>query len=152
MKRYLTALFILTLAGVVAWFFLFRPETVSQETLMQDFATHRQAYEDIAAYLQSRHIHTVITDIPIAGQSYEGVVPENSDAYSAFMDGLYVIMGEDHDRIISDGKTVEFVYHSTGGAFVRVYGSVIYTGRNQVDGKITVPLKAAGWHLYLSKD
>lgn len=47
MKKTFIALIVLAVVGGVAWFFLLRPENVSQETLTQDFETHRQAYEDV---------------------------------------------------------------------------------------------------------
>ena len=151
MKKILITLIVLAVTGGVAWFFLLRPETISQETLTQDFEAHRQAYEDVAYYLKKKNITTNITDIPMAGHDYEGVTYEDSDEYSAFMDGIMVIMQEDHDAIISDGKTVEFVYHSTGGKFRKLYGSVIYNGFSKVDGKVTVPLTTDGWHLYIAQ-
>ena len=151
MKKILITLIVLAVAGCVAWFFLLRPEVISQETLTQDFEAHRQAYEDVAYYLKKKNITTNITDIPMAGHDYEGVTYEDSDEYSAFMDGIMVIMQEDHDAIISDGKTVEFVYHSTGGKFRKLYGSVIYNGLSKVDGKVTVPLTTDGWHLYIAQ-
>ena len=151
MKKILITLIVLAVAGGVAWFFLLRPEVISQETLTQDFEAHRQAYEDVAYYLKKKNITTNITDIPMAGHDYEGVTYEDSDEYSAFMDGIMVIMQEDHDAIISDGKNVEFVYHSTGGKFRKLYGSVIYNGISKVDGKVTVPLTTDGWHLYIAQ-
>ena len=48
MKKFLIAFIILAVVGGVTWFFLLRPETISQETLTQDFEMHRQAYEDVA--------------------------------------------------------------------------------------------------------
>jgi hypothetical protein len=48
MKKFFIVLIILAIAGGAAWFFLLRPETISQETLTQDFEMHRQAYEDVA--------------------------------------------------------------------------------------------------------
>ena len=152
MKKFLIALLVLAVVGGIAWFILLRPETISQERLTQDFEAHRQAYDDVALYLNSHNISTEIADIPMAGNSYEGVVFEDTDEYRAFMDGIYVIMEEDHDAIHSDGKTVEFVYHSTGGVFNKLYGSVIYNGERKVDGKITVPLTTDGWHLYLAQE
>ena len=151
MKKFLIALLISVLAGGTAWFILLRPETISQETITQDFETHRQAYEDVAYYLNKNNITTEIKDIPIAWQQFEGVVYESSDEYRAFMEGIYVIMCEDHDAILSDGETVEFVYHSTGGKLRKLYGSVIYNGKLKTDGKITVPLTSDGWHLYLAR-
>lgn len=151
MKKILITLIVLAVAGCVAWFFLLRPEVISQETLTQDFEAHRQAYEDVAYYLKKKNITTNITDIPMAGHNYEGVTYENSDEYSAFMDGIMVIMQEDHDAIISDGKNVEFVYHSTGGRLRKLYGSVIYNGLSKIDGKVTVPLTTDGWHLYIAQ-
>ncbi len=151
MKKFLIALIILAVVGGAAWFVLFRPERISQETLTQDFEAHRQAYEDIALYLKDHKITTEITDIPIAGNNYDGVMFQDSDEYRAFMDGVMEIMSEDHDAIISDGKTVEFVYHSTGGKLCKLYGSVIYNGGKKVDGKITVPLTTDGWHLYIAQ-
>lgn len=148
MKKIIIALIVLA-AGVSAWFFLLRPETISQETLTQDFETHRQAYEDIAYYLTNKNITTEIKDIPMAGKQFDGVVYEDTGEYRKFMKAIYVIMEEDHDAIISDGKTAEFVYHSTGGKFRKLYGSVIYNGEKKVDGKVTVPLTTDGWHLYL---
>ena len=151
MKKFLIVLIVLAVTGGAAWFVLLRPDTISQERLTQDFETNRQAYQDIALYLNSHKITTEITDIPVAGENYDGVVYEDSDEYSAFMDGIYVIMQEDHDAIISDGKTVEFVYHSTGGKFSKLYGSVIYNGEKKVEGKVSVPLTTDGWHLYLAQ-
>lgn len=150
MKKIIIALIVLV-AGVSAWFILLRPEAISQENLTQDFETNRKAYEDVAYYLKKKNITTEINDIPIAGQNYEGVTYENSDEYTAFMDGIYVIMRENHDAIISDGTTVEFVYHSTGGKLRKLYGSVIYNGDKKVEGKVTVPLTTDGWHLYLAQ-
>lgn len=151
MKKFLIAFIILAVAGGVGWFFLLRPETISQETLTHDFEAHRQAYEDIAYYLAKKDITTEIKDIPMAGKQYDGVVYEDTDEYRAFMEAIYVIMEEDHDAIISDGETVEFVYHSTGGKFRKLYGSVIYNGEKQVKGKVTVPLTTDGWHLYIAQ-
>ena len=151
MKKLLITLIVLVVAGGVAWFFLLRPEMISQETLTQDFEAHRQAYEDVANYLTKKKITTEITDIPISGKQYEGVEFEDTDEYRAFMDGIMVIMQEDHDAIISDGRTVEFVYHSTGGKLRKLYGSVIYNGFSSVDGKVTVPLTTDGWHLYIAQ-
>ena len=151
MKKLLIAFIILAVVGGSAWFVLLRPETISQETLTQDFETHRQAYEDIAMYLRDHKITTEITDIPIADKNYDGVVYEDSDEYRAFMDSVTEIMSEDHDAIISDGRTVEFVYHSTGGKLCKLCGSVIFNGVNTVEGKVTVPLTTDGWHLYIAQ-
>lgn len=151
MKKLLIAFIILAVVGGAAWFVLLRPETISQETLTQDFETHRQAYEDIAMYLRDHKITTEITDIPIADKNYDGVVYEDSDEYRAFMDSVAEIMSEDHDAIISDGRTVEFVYHSTGGKLCKLCGSVIFNGVNTVEGKVTVPLTTDGWHLYIAQ-
>lgn len=150
MKKILIAFIIFAVVGGAAWFVLLRPETISQATLTQDFEAHRQAYQNIALYLNSHAISTEITDIPMAGKNYDGVVFEDSDEYRDFMDGIYVIMEEDHDAIISDGKSVEFVYHSTGGKLRKLYGSVIYNGEKKVDGKVTVPLTTDGWHLFIA--
>ena len=152
MKKIIFAMIILAVVGGVAWFLLLRPEAVSQERLTQDFEAHRQAYEDIAYYLKNKNITTEITDIPISGKKYDGVEFEDTDDYRAFMDGIYTIMKEDHDAIISDGKAVEFVYHSTGGKLRKLYGSVIYNGENKVEGKVTVPLTTDGWHLYIAQE
>lgn len=38
---------VMAVMGGAAWFFLLRPETISQKTLTQDFEAHRQAYEDV---------------------------------------------------------------------------------------------------------
>ena len=152
MRKFLIALLILAVVGGTAWFILLRPEVISQELLTQDFETHRQAHEDVAQYLIRHQITTEITDIPLADKSYNGVVYEDSDAYRAFMKGIQEIMEEDHDAILSDGNTVEFVYHSTGGILCKLYGSVIYNGENKVDGKVTVPLTTDGWHLYLAQE
>ncbi len=151
MKKILSALLIIAVIGGAGWFILLRPEVISQETLTQDFAVHRQTYEDIALYLKSHKISTEIPSIPLADQNYEGVVYEDTDAYSAFINGIYEIMEQDHDVILSDGQTVEFVYHSTGGMLRKRYGSVIYNGEEETEGKITVPLKADGWHLYIAQ-
>jgi hypothetical protein len=147
----MTASFFLIVFGTAAWFVLLRPEAVSQETLTSDFAAHRQAYEAIASYLTERKITTEITDIPIAGQKYEGVSNDGTDAYGAFMEAIYEIMEEDHDRIVSDGEHVEFIYHSTGGLLNAKNGSVIYASEESVLYQDTLPLNAENWHLYLAK-
>ena len=152
MRKFLIAMLILAVVGGTAWFILLRPEVISQELLTQDFETHRQAHEDVAQYLIRHQITTEITDIPLADKSYDDVVYEDSDAYRAFMKGIQEIMEEDHDAILSDGNTVEFVYHSTGGILCKLYGSVIYNGENKVEGKVTVPLTTDGWHLYLAQE
>ncbi|MCR5121952.1 MAG: hypothetical protein K6B74_05985 [Ruminococcus sp.] len=151
MKKIIIVLFVLAAACGAAWFFLLRPETVSQDTLTKDFEAHRQAYVDIAYYLTQKGITTQIDDIPMSGKKFEGVAFEESDDYRAFMEGVYVLMREDHDAIISDGRSVEFVYHSTGGKLNKLYGSVIYNGRKEVIGKKTVTLAPDGWHLYLAQ-
>ena len=151
MKKFLIAFIILAVVGGAAWFVLFRPETISQETLTQEFEAHRQAYETVALYLDRHDITTEITDIPRSGKSFDGVAYEDSDEYRDFMEAVYVIMQENHDRIVSDGDTIEFVYHSTGGKLNRLYGSVIFNGMKKTKGKITVPLTTDGWHLYIAK-
>lgn len=151
MKKFLIALIVLAVVGGTAWFLLLRAEAVSQEALTQDFEMHRQAYEDVALYLKSHNISTEITNIPKAGKSYDGVVYEDSAEYADFIDGIYEIMEEDHDAILSDGNTVEFVYHSTGGRLRKLYGSVIYNGEKKVEGKVAVPLTTDGWHLYIAQ-
>ena len=130
---------------------LLRPETVSQTAMTQDFETNRQAYEDTAAYLTNKGISADITDVSKDG-SYDGIEAEDSAEYRAFMDGVEEIMSGEHDAIRSDGSTVEFVYHSTGGKLRRLYGSVIYNGGKKVEGKVTVPLTTDGWHLYLAQE
>lgn len=147
----MTAAALLLTFGTAAWFVLLRPEAISQETLTLDFETHRAAYASIAEYLTKREIATEIADIPIAGQKYEGVSYEDTDEYEAFIKAIYEIMEEDHDRIISDGDRVEFIYHSTGGILNAKIGSVIYAAADNVPYPDTLPLNAENWHLFLSE-
>ena len=152
MKKILIALLILAVVCGVAWFVLLRPETLSQDTITADFETNRKAYEDVASYLREKHITAEITKKPKEGQEIPGIAAEQSAEYTAFTEGVSLLLSDDHDAIISDGETVEFVYHSTGGVFVKLYGSVIYNGAQKVDGKITVPLTTDGWHLFIAKE
>lgn len=151
MKKLLIILMVLLVAGGTGWFFLLRPEAISQEVLTEDFNSHRKAYDIIAKYLTTRHMTVEITDILIAGRDNFGIRNDGSPEYGDFCDAIYDIMQEDHDAIKSDGMTVEFVYHSTGGKMNKLYGSIIYNGFKKVDGKITVPLTTDGWHLYIAQ-
>ena len=47
-KKIIPALFLLMIAGAIGWFFLLRPEQNTESFLQQNFADHKQAYEDIA--------------------------------------------------------------------------------------------------------
>lgn len=151
MKKIAVVLIILVIAGAAAWFFLLRPESVSQENLTNDFETHRKAYDAVAGYLIKNKISAEIEGILMSGNTY-GIKTDDSDEFRTFAEAVEEIMAKEHDAIISDGKTVEFVYHSTGGKLRRLYGSVIYNGQNKVGGKVTVPLTTDGWHLYIAQE
>lgn len=151
MKKIVIALIILVIAGGAAWFLLLRRETISQDLLTEDFVSNRSTYDTIAAYMTKNNISAEITGTLKSDKTY-GIRTEDSDEYCAFEEAVGEIMSSDHDAVISDGKTVEFVYHSTGGKLCRLYGSVIYNGQNKVEGKITVPLTTDGWHLYIVQE
>ena len=150
MKKVIIIVLIVLLLGGAAWFFLLRPEQVTRENLTQDFESQRKSYEDVAIYLQTKHITTELTDIPMAGETYPGIVYEDSDAYRAFMEGWMQLMCEDHEAIRSDGHTVTFVYESTGGLLVRKKGYVIYCDSHEVNGTDRLRL-ANDWDLYITK-
>lgn len=151
MKKIVIAMIILVIAGNAAWLFLLRPESVSQENLTNDFKTHRQAYYTVAGYLMKNKISADIEGILMSDNTY-GIETDDSDEFRTFAEAVEEIITKEHDAIISDGKTVEFVYHSTGGKLRRLYGSVIYNGQNKVEGKVTVPLTTDGWHLYIAHE
>ena len=150
MKKVIITVMIVLLLGGAAWFVLLRPEQVSRERLTEDFNSHQQAYKDVASYLHSKHITTELTDIPLAGEEYLGIVYEDSDAYDAFMSGWMQLMCEDHEAIRSDGNTVTFIYESTGGLLVRKKGYVIYCDPHEVNGTDRLRL-ANDWDLYITK-
>lgn len=150
MKKIVIALIVFLIAGGAAWFILLRPESISQDRLTEDFEAHRPAYDTVASYLIKNDISAEITDILTSGKTF-GIRTEDSDEFLAFEEAVGEIMRDDHDVIISDGKSVEFVYHSTGGMLQKLRGSVIYNGQNKVEGKITVPLTTDGWHLYIAQ-
>lgn len=143
---------VLLLGALAAgWYFLFFPEQISQETVTQSFETHEAAMRDVAEYLVVNHISTDITGFFTIDENYS-VQKQDEDAYVRMVEAVEQLLTKDYSEIISDGKTVEFVCCSTGGYFNRLYGSVIYNGQSQVDGKITVPLNTSGWHLYLAQE
>lgn len=134
MKRVIITLIVLVIVGGAAFVVLLWPEQVSQDALKQDFSAHQRSYEDVAAYMSKKHIKAEITDIPISGTTVDGITYEDSDAYTAFMDGWMNLMCEDHKAIRSDGTTVTFVYKSTGGLLTRRHGEVVYHDPHAVDG------------------
>lgn len=139
-------------AGAVGWFFLLRPEQINEEFLISDFALHQQSYRDLAGYLTDKGISTEITDIPISGQKYPNVNYEDTKPYTAFMDAAMKLMSENRDRITSDGKTVEFVIHSTGGTFTRKTGSLYYTVADGAPKAGAQPMSEKGWYYLIGKD
>ena len=132
--------------GAVGWFFLLRPEQINQEFLISDYALHQQYYNDLATYLTDKGISTEITDIPTAGEKYPNVNYEDSKAYSAFMDAAMKLMETDRDKITSDGRTVEFVIHSTGGVFTRKSASLYYTIEDFSPRPGAQPMSEKGWY------
>lgn len=132
------------------WYFLLFPESVNNENATATYETHKTAMREVTYYLVNNNISTDITGLFTPDENY-GVKKINDESYSEFVDAVDELMRKDYSEIISDGRTVEFVCRSTGGRFTKVYGSVIYNGESNVDGKETVPLDAKGWHLYIEK-
>lgn len=137
-------------ALVVGWYFLFFPEQISQETVTESFERHKGAMQTVAEYLVSGKISTKITGFFTIDENY-GVEKTDDDSYSEMVSAVEELLTKEYTEIISDGKTVEFVYSSTGGKFRKLYGSVIYNSEKTVEGKVTVPLTTDGWHLYIAQ-
>lgn len=137
-------------ALVGGWYFLFFPEQISQETVTESFEKHKDAMQTVAEYLVSGNISTKITGFFTIDENY-GVKKTDDDSYSEMISAVEELLTKEYTEIISDGKTVEFVYRSTGGRFKKLYGSVIYNGEKKVEGKVTVPLTTDGWHLYIAQ-
>ena len=138
-------------ALVVGWYFLFSPEQISQDTVTESFEKHENAMQTVAEYLANNNISTDITGFFTIDENY-GVPKTDDDSYSEMVSSVEELLTKEYTEIISDGKTVEFVYSSTGGYFNQLYGSVIYNGKSSVDGRITVPLNTNGWHLYIAQE
>lgn len=138
-------------ALVVGWYFLFFPEQISQETVTESFEKHENAMQTVAEYLVNNNISTDITGFFTVDENY-GVPSTDDPARSEMVEAVEELLTKEYTEIISDGKTVEFVYSSTGGYFNKLYGSVIYSGKSSVDGRITVPLNTNGWHLYIAQE
>lgn len=147
-KIIIAILVICSLVG--GWYFLFFPERISQETVTESFEKHENAMQTVAEYLVSGNISTKITGFFTIDENY-GVKKTDDDAYSKMISAVEELLTKEYTEIISDGKTVEFVYSSTGGKFRKLYGSVIYNGEKKVEGKVTVPLTTDGWHLYIAQ-
>lgn len=151
MNKIIKVVFLLLIIGAVGWFFLLRPEQITQENLTQEFTNHEQSYKDIAYYLTKNNITTRIDNIPIAGTNYPGVKNDETPEYGSFIDAIYVVMEEDRDLIQSDGNTVEFIFHSTGGLLNRRKGSVIFCIEDTPPTKEAVPLSQNGWYIRISE-
>lgn len=141
-------LVICALAG--GWYFLFFPEQIGQETVTESFEKHKDAMQTTAEYLVGGNITAKITGFFTIDENY-GVEKTDEDSYSKMVSAVEELLAKEYTEIISDGKTVEFVYRSTGGKLRKLYGSVIYNGEKKVDGKVTVPLTTDGWHLYIAQ-
>lgn len=137
-------------ALVGGWNFLFFPEQISQKTVTESFEKHEGAMQTVAEYLVSSNISTKITGFFTIDENY-GVKKTDDDSYSEMVSAVEELLTKEYTEIISDGKTVEFVYCSTGGKFRKLYGSVIYNSEKTVEGKVTVPLTTDGWHLYIAQ-
>ena len=141
---------ILVICALVGGWFFFFPEHISQETVTESFEKHGDALQTAAEYLVSGNISTKITGLFTIDENY-GVEKTADDSYSGMIFAVEEPLIKEYTEIISDGKTFEFVYSSTGGKFRRLYGSVIYNGEKKVEGKVTVPLTTDGWHLYIAQ-
>lgn len=148
LKKIIAILVICALA--VGWFFLLFPEQISQETVTESFEKHKVAMQTAAEYLVGGSISAKITGFFTPDENY-GVKKTDDDSYSEMVYAVEELLTKEYTEIISDGKTVEFVYRSTGGKLKKLYGSVIYNGRKNVEGKVTVPLTTDGWHLYIAQ-
>lgn len=138
-------------ALAVGWYFLFFPEQISQDTVTESFEKHEDAMQTVAEYLVNNNISTDITGFFTIDENY-GVPKTDDDFYSEMVSAVEELLTKEYAEIISDGRTVEFVYSSTGGYFNKLYGSVIYSGKNRVDDRITVPLNTNGWDLYIAQE
>lgn len=147
--KIITAILVIC-ALVGGWYFLFFPERINQETVTESFEKHENAMQTVAEYLVSGNISTKITGFFTIDENY-GVEKTDDDSYSEMISAVEELLTKEYTEIISDGKTVEFVYRSTGGKFRKLYGSVIYNGEKKVEGKVTVPLTTDGWHLYIAQ-
>ena len=141
---------VLLCALAVGWYLLFFPEEISEERLTDSFKNHEAAMNDIANYLVKNNISADITGFFTIDDNY-GVPKLDETSYRNMVTATEELLTKEYSEIISDGKTVEFIYESTGGYFNKLYGSVIYNGEDGVDGRITVSLNTKGWHLYIEQ-
>lgn len=63
LKKIIITLLILLVAGGVAWFLLFRPESISQDSITTSFTEHRKVFETVAAYLDENNISADIKEV-----------------------------------------------------------------------------------------
>ena len=105
----------------------------------------------VAEYLVDNNITTEINGLLTHDNNY-GVPIINENDYRKFNEAVEVIMYKEFVSIVSDGESVEFIYESSGGILNRLGASIIYNGKDRVDGKPTVRLNNNGWHLYIRQE
>ncbi len=154
MKTYIKIIIgvvITTVIVTAVWLIFLRPSDISQESVTQSFELHKSEFATVATYLTENNISADITGAVTDDNSY-GISQSNDNSYHSFTEAVKLLMYDDCTAIVSDGKTVEFSYDSSGGFFNKLNASVIYNGEDKVDAKITVPLSESGWHLYIYTD
>lgn len=146
--KFIVTGFILIIIVVVLWFVLLRPSEISQESMTESFENNKESFYTVAEYLAENKIDTKIYGNLTDDNNYN--IPKISeDTYKQFSLAVEEIFKEGYSYIVSDEGMVEFVYPSSGGLLNKLNVSVIYNGKNMVEGKITVPLNKDGWHLYI---
>lgn len=115
---YLAIGFLILVSG--AWFLLMRESKITEESASEIYSAHQKAFEDVASYLIAKEANIDIAGIPTIDNDY-GIPYEQSQAYEAFCNGIYEIMGEDIREIIAEGDTVRFLTPKSGGFLVQTY-------------------------------
>lgn len=151
MKKFVCIALTILVLGVIAWFILLRPSDISQELVTESFKSKEKSFMVVAEYLVDNNITTEINGLLTHDNNY-GVPIINENDYRKFNEAVEVIMYKGFVSIVSDGESVEFIYESSGGILNRLGASIIYNGKDRVDGKPTVRLNNNGWHLYIKQE
>lgn len=109
-----------------AAFFLFlRESKYTDDSAASFFAEHQSAYEEVVSYMRKKEIAADVKDIPTIDNRY-GILPEDTDAYRAFLSAVTELMNTDVNEIISDGETVQFLTKKSGGFLNQNYFDFAY--------------------------
>lgn len=147
MKKIIIGILITAVILTVGWFILLRPSNITQKGITESFDLHKNAFNTVAEYLTGNNISAEIDGFLTPDNDY-GIVEITENTFQEFTIAVKELTSKDCKSIVSNGESVEFVYHSSGGLFNRLNASIIYNGKDTVDKKITVPL-GDGWHLYI---